>query len=111
VLQVVAVALIVTTFLAIFAVLAIPGEVQTSWIGVGPRVIVEFSLLNEPRIVSSELLIVSAVLGGIVGLYFSGLAISDPTYRAEQFDRDVDGIRELLAARAIYVEAIDREPA
>jgi hypothetical protein len=107
-LQVVAVALIVSAFLVVFAVLAIPGEVQTSWIGAVPRVVVEYSLLNEPRIVSVELLYVSAVLGGIVGLYFSGLAISDPTYRSAQFDRDVDGVRELLAARAIYLDAIAR---
>jgi hypothetical protein len=110
-LQVVAVALIVTAFLVIFAVLAIPGDVQAGWIGTAPRVVVEYSLLNEPRIVSVELLFVSAVLGGIVGLYFSGLAISDPTYRSAQFDRDVDGVRELLAARAIYLDAIGRTTA
>jgi hypothetical protein len=109
-LQVVAVALVVMAFLIVFAALAIPGEVQTSWIGAVPRVVIEYSLLDEPRILSAELLIVSAVLGGIVGLYFSGLAISDPTYRSEQFDRDVDGVRELLAARAVYVNALGREP-
>ena len=110
VLQVVAVAVMVTAFLVAFAVLAIPGEVQAEWIGASPRVVVEYSLLNEARIISAELLIVSAVLGGIVGLYFSGLAISDPTYRAEQFDRDVDGVRELLSARAVYLDALGREP-
>lgn len=105
-LQVAAVALIVMAFLVVFAVLAIPGDVQAGWIGTSPRVVVEFSLANEPRTISAELLVVSAVLGGIVGLYFSGLAISDPTYRSEQFDRDVDGVRELLAARAVYLDAI-----
>jgi hypothetical protein len=109
-LQVVAVAVIVTAFLIVFAVLAIPGEVQRGWIGAVPRVVIEYSMLNEPRILSAELFIVSAVLGGIVGLYFSGLAVSDPTYRSEQFDRDVDGVRELLAARAVYIDAIGREP-
>lgn len=110
VLQAVAVGLVVTVFLIVFAALAIPGEVQAMWIGEGPRVVLNYSLLDEPRILSAEMLIVSAVLGGIVGLYFSGLAISDPTYRSEQFDRDVDGVRELLAARAVYVDAIGREP-
>ena len=110
-LQVVAVAVIVTAFLVAFAVLAIPGDVQAGWIGAVPRVVVEYSLLDEARIISAELLIVSSVLGGIVGLYFSGLAISDPTYRSEQFDRDVDGVRELLAARVVYLEAIRRERA
>jgi hypothetical protein len=108
-LQVAAVALIVMAFLVVFAVLAIPGDVQAGWIGAAPRVVVEFPLANEPRTISTELLVVSAVLGGIVGLYFSGLAISDPTYRSEQFDRDVDGVRELLAARAVYLDAIGQE--
>ncbi len=105
-LQVAAVALIVMAFLVVFAVLAIPGDVQAGWIGSPPRVLLEFSMASEPRTISAELLVVSAVLGGIVGLYFSGLAISDPTYRSEQFDRDVDGVRELLAARAVYLDAI-----
>ena len=109
-LQVAAVALIVMAFLVVFAVLAIPGDVQAGWIGALPRVVVEFPLAGEPRTISAELLVVSAVLGGIVGLYFSGLAISDPTYRSEQFDRDVDGVRELLAARAVYLDAIRHEP-
>jgi len=56
--------------------------------------------------VTAELLIVCALLGGIVGLYFSGLAISDPAYRSERFDRDVASVRELIAARAIYVHAL-----
>ena len=107
-LQAAAVAVVVTAFLIVFAALAIPGEVQQSWIEAAPHVVIEYSMLNEPRILSAELLIVSAVLGGIVGLYFSGLAISDPTYRSEQFDRDVNGVRELLAARAVYVDAIRR---
>ena len=109
-LQVAAVALIVMAFLVVFAVLAIPGDVQAGWIGALPRVVVEFPLAGEPRTISAELLVVSAVLGGIVGLYFSGLAISDPTYRSEQFDRDVDGVRELLAARAVYLDAIRQKP-
>ena len=109
-LQVAAVALIVMAFLVVFAVLAIPGDVQAGWIGSPPRVLLEFSMASEPRTISVELLVVSAVLGGIVGLYFSGLAISDPTYRSEQFDRDVDGVRELLAARAVYLDAIRQSP-
>jgi hypothetical protein len=108
-LQVVAVAIIVMAFLVVFAVLAIPGDVQAGWIGAAPRVVLEFTLAGEPRTLSAELLLVSAVLGGIVGLYFSGLAISDPSYRSQQFDRDVDGVRELLAARTVYSDALAQQ--
>ena len=64
------------------------------------------SLLDEQRTLSEELVIVSAVLGGIVGLYFSGLGITDPGYRIEGFDREVAGVRQILAVRALYLEAL-----
>ena len=51
-------------------------------------------------ILSEELVIVSTVRGGIVGLYFSGLSTSDARYRSEGFDREVAGVRQILAVRA-----------
>jgi hypothetical protein len=65
------------------------------------------TLLDEVRIVSEEMIVVCSVLGGIVGLYFSGLGITDPAYRSEGFDREVAGVREILAARALYLGALD----
>jgi hypothetical protein len=75
--------------------------------GGAPRVIAEFEWLDERRTLSEEMAIVSAVLGGIVGLYFSGLGITDATYRSEGFDREVAGVREILAARALYLDALE----
>ena len=63
-------------------------------------------VLDELRTISEELLIVCAVLGGIVGLYFSGLAVTDATYRTEGFDVQVTGVRQILAERALYLEAL-----
>lgn len=105
-LQAVAVGAVVMAFLVVFALLAIPASVQEGWMGAPPRLLVAFELIGEVRTVSEELLIVCAVLGGIVGLYFSGLAITDPAYRSEQFDRDVGNVRRLLAARAVYLDAL-----
>jgi hypothetical protein len=48
------------------------------------------------------------VLGGIVGLYFSGLSITDASYRTEGFDQQVSNVRQILAARALYLEALRR---
>jgi hypothetical protein len=105
-LQAIAVGAVVMAFLVLFAMIAIPASVQETWIGEPARVVISFVWLDEERALSDELLIVSAVLGGIVGLYFSGLAITDPTYRPEQFDREVAGVRQILAARALYLEAL-----
>ncbi len=107
-LQALAVGTVLMAFLVVFAILAIPGSVQEAWIGGPVRPIVEFDLFGEPRMVSAEMLIVSTVLGGIVGLYFSGLSISDPAYRSEGFDREVAEVRRLLAARAVYIDACRR---
>jgi hypothetical protein len=106
-LQATAVGLAVMVFLVVFAIIAIPSTVQEAWMGGAPRVIAEFEWLDERRTLSEEMAIVSAVLGGIVGLYFSGLGITDTRYRAEGFDREVDGVRRILAARALYLDAID----
>lgn len=108
-LQSTAVGLVVMGFLVVFALIALPASVQEAWMGGAARVIVEFHLLDQLRTLSEELVIVSAVLGGIVGLYFSGIGITDSTYRSEGFDREVAGVRQILAARALYLAALRAE--
>lgn len=52
---------------------------------------------------SAELLSVSALLSGIVGLYFTGLALTDAAYKAEHFTTVLGEVRQLLSVRAIYL--------
>lgn len=106
-LQAIAVGVVVMAFLVVFALIAIPTAVQEAWIGGPPRIVVGMTLLDEVRVLSEEMIVVCAVLGGIVGLYFSGLGITDATYRSEGFDREVAGVREILAARALYLDALE----
>jgi hypothetical protein len=105
-LQAIAVGAVVMAFLVVFAVIAIPGSVQEGWIGAPPRILGISSFLDETRTLTAELVAVAAVLGGIVGLYFSGLAVTDPTYRAEGFDRELAGVRQILAVRRVYLAAL-----
>jgi hypothetical protein len=105
-LQAIAVGVVVVAFLMVFALIAIPASVQVGWIGAPSRDLVAFVLLDELRTISEELLIVCSVLGGIVGLYFSGLSITDPSYRTEGFDLQVSNVRQILAARVLYLEAL-----
>ena len=96
------VALIVMAFLLVFGLVALPGELQGRWIGEPPAAIVEFSLFGELRTLSYELVAVTAILGSVVGLYFTGLAVNDAAYRPAHFGRLVDEVRPLAAAHAIY---------
>jgi len=105
-LQAIAVGAVVMGFPVLFALIAIPASVQEAWIGGPPRDVAAFVLLDELRTLSEEMVIVSAVLGGIVGLYFSGLAITDASYRSEGWDREVAGVREILAVRTLYLDAL-----
>jgi hypothetical protein len=107
-LQATFVAAVVAFFLAAFATYIIPPEVLSGWLGEPASVIVAIELLGEARVATAEMAVVCALLGGLVGLYFSGLAISDPAYRSERFERDVAGVRSLLAARALYLGALRR---
>ena len=105
------VALLITAFLVVLGLIAIPAGVQEGWIGEPVTTLVRFDLLGEERRLSSELLRVSALLGGIVGLYFTGLAITDAvTQRSGEFRRAVADVRQLLAARAVYRAALADAP-
>ena len=66
------VALLVMAFLVVFGVIVLPAEVQERWIGESVSTLLRFELLGEERRLSGQLLTVSAMLSGIVGLYFTG---------------------------------------
>ena len=97
-------------FLVAFGLIAVPSAVQATWIGGPVTVLAELDVLGEVRALSAELVTVSALLSGIVGLYFTGLALTDPTYRAEHFTAVVGELRMLLAARALYRAQLARTP-
>ncbi|MCC6617940.1 MAG: hypothetical protein IT341_02745 [Chloroflexi bacterium] len=100
------VAALVTAFLVAFGMIVVPGELQERWASVPISPIVEIVLLGDARVLSIELLIVTALLGAIVGLYFTGLAVTDTAYRPAHFGRIVDELRALVAARSIYAQAL-----
>ena len=104
------VSLLVFTFLVVFGLIVVPSSVQAAWIGGPITVLAEVDLLGEVRTLSAELVMVSALLSGITGLYFTGLALTDTTYRAEHFTAVVGELQMLLAARALYRAALSRTP-
>lgn len=103
------VALLVMGFLVVFGVIVVPAPVQIQWIGGPVTVLLEFELLGEMRVLSAELLSVSALLSGIVGLYFTGLALTDSAYKAEHFTTVLGEVRQLLSVRAVYLAEVASE--
>ena len=71
--------------------------------------LLRFEMLGEERRLSGQLLTVSALLSGIVGLYFTGLAITEGAYRGDYFRRALAEVRQLLAARAVYLAALQAD--
>jgi hypothetical protein len=102
------VSLLVLAFLVAFGLIVVPASVQATWMGAPITALIQFELLGEPRVVSAELLGVSALLSGIVGLYFTGLSLTDATFKAEHFTLVVGELRMLLSARALYLAALRR---
>ena len=83
--------------------LAVPISVQEAWVGAPVNELISFSFIGEPRTLSSELLIASALLGGVCGLYFTGLALTDKTYRAEFHGRVIADIERIMTVRSVYL--------
>ena len=102
------VALLVLLFLVALGVLAIPASVQEMWVGEPVRPFVGFELLGEPRLVSVELLITAALLGGVSALYFTGLALTDAAFRADFHARVVGDVEQIMAVHAAYLASPER---
>jgi hypothetical protein len=111
------VALLMLAFLVGFGVVALPAELQERWIGASVTTLLEFELLGEWRRLSRELITVAAMLSGIVGLYYTGLAITEPARRGDEFRHAIMEVRQILSVRSVYrsalasVARVDAEPA
>jgi hypothetical protein len=97
------VAVMVTLFMVLLGMLAVPASVQERWVGVPVDELLRFEFIGEPRTLSTELLVASALLGGVCGLYFTGLALTDQTYRAEFHSRVIADIERIMAVRSVYL--------
>jgi hypothetical protein len=98
------VALMLTAFLVALGMLAVPAALQETWAGGPVRELAAFVFLDSRRALSLELVIAATLLGGMSGLYFTGLALTDPTYRAESSLVLAD-IEQIMAVRSVYLGA------
>lgn len=99
------VAAAVALFLVVVGLVALPAALQDRWVGAPTQPLLTLAFLGETRVLTAELVTVAALLGAVVGLYFTGLAVTDSAYRPSHFEHLMGEVRVLVAAHARYAAA------
>ncbi|MDX6698241.1 MAG: hypothetical protein QOE65_1638 [Solirubrobacteraceae bacterium] len=102
-LQVLVVAASIGAFFALFGALAVPGDVQGTWLGHAPNDLLRVHLLGGTAMVSEELLRVAGAIAAFSGLYYAIAVLTDSTYREEFLEEVTGEMRDTFAARARYL--------
>jgi hypothetical protein len=106
--QVLLVVVLLGGFLVLLGVLAFREETMLVWTGLeSVNVLIELTLFDRTVLLTEELLRVAGFLAAFSGLYFAVTAVTDTAYRQEFFDEVVGEVREALAVRALYLDALD----
>jgi hypothetical protein len=104
--QVLLVGFIVAMFLLVLGMLTIRPETEATWIGGVPNELFSVPFGHERLILTEELLRVSVFLAAFSALYFTVVALTDSTYREEFFRDVVSEVRQALAVRVVYLDAL-----
>ena len=106
-LQILAVSVAVGLFFLLFGMLAVTPDITHDWAGLAtgqdPRVLVEWTWLNQPLVLTEELLKVTALITAFSGLYFTFSVLAEEERRRRFLQQLDSSIREAFAVRAVYV--------
>jgi hypothetical protein len=107
--QVLLVSVMIGAFFVLFGMLAVPETTVASWVGVAKPDVIggAITIGGDDYFLTAELLRVSGFLAAFSGLYFTVYVLTDAAYRTEFFDEVVGEVRVALAARVIYLAAVD----
>jgi hypothetical protein len=107
--QVALVSVMIGAFFVLFGMLAVPDTTVASWVGVTKPDVIggAVTIFGDDYHLTAELLRVSGFLAAFSGLYFTVYVLTDAAYRTEFFDEVVGEVRVALAARVVYLAAID----
>ena len=109
-LRVLLVSALVGVFFVALGLLIITPETIELWTTEAPTTIWRaFRVFGRDVQLSRELLQVALFLAGFAGVYFAVYTTSDATLRSEFFEDTAEDVREALAVRALYREAIAEE--
>lgn len=93
-------------FLVVFGTLAMGPDIVRSWTGGDITVLVEAALWGREVAISAELVQVAVLLATISGFSFTLSLLTDGTYRSELMEDVLEEVREALAVRAVYLQAL-----
>ena len=94
-------------FFVAFGILTMRLEVIETWIQATPDVVGTVTVLGREVAVTADLLKVAAFLAGFSGMYFAVYLVTDPAFRADFFDDITDEIRQAMAVRGAYLDALE----
>ena len=108
--QIVVVAGAIGLFYVAFGLVAVREATLTAWVGTELDVIGEVTLFGQQVVLTWDLIRVTILVASFSALQFTFSTLTDKTYREEFFEETLGEMREALATRAIYVEALVRVP-
>jgi hypothetical protein len=109
--QIVVVATAIGLFYIAFGLVAVREATLTAWVGTEVDVIGEVTLFGQEVVLTWDLIRMTILVASFSALQFTFSTLTDRTYREEFFEETLGEMREALATRAIYVEALVRAPA
>jgi hypothetical protein len=104
--QIALVALVIGLFYVAFGLVAVREPTMESWVGGGLDVIARQEVFGVEVVLTWDLIRVAGLVAAFSALQFTFSALTDQTYREEFFDGMLTEMREALAVRAIYLQAL-----
>ena len=110
-LQIVLVAGAIGVFYVAFGLVAVREATMTAWVGDGLDRIGALTLFGHEVLLTWDLIRVCILIAALSAVQLTFSALTDQTYRQEFFEDMLAEMREALAARALYIEALVDRPA
>jgi hypothetical protein len=104
--QIILVATVIGLFYVGFGLVAVRETTMASWVGAPLDVIGEVAVFGHPVVLTWDLIRVAGLVAAFSALQFTFSALTDQTYREEFFEGMLSEMREALATRAVYLEAL-----
>jgi hypothetical protein len=108
--QIVIVGLVVGLFYLAFGLVAVREPTLLAWVGDDLDRIAEREVFGTEILLTWDLVRVCLLVAFFSALQFTFSALTDETYRKEFFEGIVGEMREALATRALYIEALVAAP-
>jgi hypothetical protein len=93
-------------FFVLFGFLAISADIAAGWTGSSVHVLADVTVGGRQLVVTEPLLRVAGFLGAFAGMYFTVVLSTDATYREEFTDDIGPELRQALAVRLVYRQAL-----